>query len=221
MIALYILLGLLLLLLLPVGARVRFDGECRITVRYAGVPVWRYTPEKAARRQARAEREKPRPAKKASKKAAKKPKEEKPSPVKAITERLRREGAGAAVAYLREMARLVTGTARRLLRALRFGHCTVLVAVAAEDAADTALRYGKLCAVAYPAQTLLLENLHIRRLDLDMRPDFRREEDAVWADIRLHTLPLRMIAAAVGTLIAYGRMMIQQEKKKGTGVENG
>lgn len=221
MIALYILLGLLILLLLPVGARARYNGECRITVRYAGIPVWRYTPEKAARRQARAEQARKRPSKKASKKAAQKSKEQKPSPVKEITERLRREGAGAAIAYLRDMARLVTGTARRLLRALRFGRCSIQVAVATADAADTALRYGRLCAVAYPAQTLLLENLHIRRLDLDMRPDFRREEDAVWADIRLHTLPLRMIAAAIGTLIAYMRMMIQQEKKKGTGEENG
>ena len=46
MIALYILLGVFLLLLLPLTARYHFRGEGRLTVRYAGIPVYVYTTEK-------------------------------------------------------------------------------------------------------------------------------------------------------------------------------
>ena len=38
----YILLGLLLLLLLPLHGRFSYEGEGCFTLRYAGIPVYRY-----------------------------------------------------------------------------------------------------------------------------------------------------------------------------------
>lgn len=216
MIALYILLTLLLLLLLPIGARFRFDGESRLTVRYAGIPVWRFSSEKAAKKAKKRAKAPPSGTEKKPKKA------KKSRALSELTAQLKEQGASAVVAFVKELARLLTTTAKRLLRTLHFGRCTVRVAVATPDAAETALRYGKLCGVLYPAQATVTHFLRIRRLDFAMKPDFLREKDEVQADIRLWALPLSLLWAAVRTLFAYiGMTMRLSVDKQRKDVENG
>lgn len=216
MIALYILMGLLLLLLLPIGARFRFDGESRLTVRYAGIPVWRFSSKKAKKKSQPPEKAAPRPTAKKSKKAKKK------NALQEMTAQLKEQGAPVLAVYVAELVRLFNTTARRLIRTLHFGRCTVQVAVAAPDAAETALRYGKLCGVLYPAQTTVMNFLKIRRLDFAMQPDFRREKDEIRADIRLHVLPLSLLWAALRTLAAYvGMNMRLSGDKQRKDVEHG
>lgn len=206
MIALYILAGLLLLLLLPVGVRFRYaQGECRVTVRYAGIPVWRFSSKQAKKKKAAkkaAKTDRSAEAKNKKKKKSAKTAARGREALSGMTARLKEEGVSALAAYLRELARLLTGTLRRLARVLRFGHCTLLAAVAAQDASATALRYGRLCGPVQTARALLEDNLRIRRLDFAMCPDFRREKDAIYADIRLHVCPLRALGAAIRTLAA-------------------
>lgn len=217
MTALYILLGLVLLLLLPVGLRLRYDDACRVTVRWAGIPVWRYTPQKAAKQQARAEKKARTPAQKDAKPA----KRSASSFWQSFAARLRREGCGAVVAEVQELAKLVTGSAARLWRTLHFGRCTVEMAVAKGDAADTAQHYGRLCAVVYPALELVRSHLRVRHLRWDMRPDFLRERDAVRVDVRVHVIPLQVLAAAVQVSLRAGFWMIRKEKAKGQVENNG
>lgn len=204
MIGWVILLVVLLLLLLPISGRFRFDGESRVVVRYAGIPVWRFTSAEKAKKEGEDTSEK------ATKAPSKTKKKKKPNPLKEMTAQLKEDGVEAVTDYVSALLRWLGGTVRRVLRILWFGRCTVQIAVGTPEASDTALRYGKACAVLCPAAEVLRENLHFRRLTLTIEPDFLREKDAVWADIRVCVLPITVLWAAIVALFAYIGVLIKQ-----------
>ncbi|MBO5797192.1 MAG: hypothetical protein J6R77_02475 [Clostridia bacterium] len=209
MIDLYILLGLILLLLLPLHGRFSYEGEGRFTLRYAGIPVYRYVT---------GQKDKPKKSKKADKPQTKKKKKE--NPVKKLTGQLKGQGAAGIVGFIGELVRLLRKSSRWLVRCLHIRRFTAEIAVAGNDAAATAERYGALCAPVAAAQTLALHTLRIRRLDVDMRPDFNREKDAVWVDIRVVALPLALLWTGIRVLFSWLGMMIRmnnesEDKKNG------
>ncbi len=183
MIALYIALGILLLLLLPLTARYRFGGEGRLVVRYLGIPVYVYSTQKE-------KKPKKKPKKRSSKSKSKK---EKGSLVKRVTALLKEEGAAGVLTLLQEVIAYADTTMRHLFRVLHFGRCRIHVVFGASEASDVALRYGRLAGPLYSARSLALSLLRIRRLDLTMYPNFLEEKDTVTADIRLHACPLSVL----------------------------
>jgi hypothetical protein len=163
----------LLLLLLPLGARYRFQNEGRLVVRYAGIPVYVYVSSK--------EREHKEETEQRTKKSGKK----KEGTVKRLTSQLKEGGAAGVLSLLREGVCFVEKSSRRLIRALHFGRCRVGITLGGCEAADLAIRYGKFSGPIYSARSLLLSHLRIRRLELQMSPDFLAEKDVVTVDIRV------------------------------------
>ncbi len=190
MIALYVLLGILLLLLLPLTARFRFQGEGHLTVRYAGIPVYVYSTVQNEDTQTK------------TVKRTKQKKKEKGGTVKRVTTQLKEGGAADVLSLLQEGIRFVEGIGRRLFRTLHFGHCFVGVRLGGSEAADIAIRYGKFSGPIHSARSVLLSLLRIRRLELVMRPDFLAEKDIVTADIRVRACPLRLLWVALCAAIS-------------------
>lgn len=209
MIALYILLGLLLLLLLPIGVRFRFHGEGRLVIRYAGIPVYTYS--SADERKAHEPKEK---APKSDKKKAKGQKEEKENPIKRVIAQLKEEGIAGVVELVKEVTHLASGTMRRLFRRLHFGRCFVGMECGGAEAADIALKYGKLAGPLYSLRTLLLSHLRIRRLDWDIHPNFLAEKDTVTVDVRLHAYPLTLLGWGLRTALSALCMFMRFSNKK-------
>ncbi len=207
MIALYVLLGLLLLLLLPIGIRFRFCGEGRLVVRYAGIPVYIYSSAK--------EKKSHKPQQKARKSSKKKnDKGEKENPIKRVVAQLKEEGIAGVAELVKEVVRLSTGRIRRLFRKLHFGRCFVSMECGGKEAADVALKYGKLSAPLHSLRTLLLTHLRIRRLDWDVHPNFLAEKDTVTVDVRLHAYPLALLWWGVSTALSTLCMFIRFSNKK-------
>ncbi len=186
MIALYILAGLLLLLLLPVSARFCFNGKSRLTVRYAGIPVWRFDSEATE--------------KKTKKRATAGPKPTgKNSTLQKLTAELKDGGAGVAVVFS-EAAKQLGKLSRRLIRTIHVRRFWVEIAVGGKDASQTAMKYGALCSPVHTARTLLEIQLRTKKIEVDMRPDFCREQDAVAADVRAFVLPLAVLCFGFQTV---------------------
>ena len=213
MIALYILAGLLLLLLLPVTARFFFDGESRFTVRYAGIPVYRFDSENAKKKTENAK-----PSLKVKKGKKKGKSKDKEGPLKRITAQLKEQGIAGVFEYIRQLIGVLGRGAGRFLRAVRFSRFRVEMAVATADAAKTAVRYGEYCSVLHPLRAELIARLRVREVAFDLRPDFLRERDAVLADVKMGTCLLRLLWAALCTLVSYLAMTI---RLSGKDVENG
>ena len=197
-IVLGILAFVLLLFLLPVHVSLRFREELEVRVRYAFVSLRVYPrPEK--------------PAKKEKKKAArghrgakKKETEEK---LPQLEKLFKEDGVSAVAAYLQMMAKLAADALRRALRVIVVDRLQVRLIVVGEDAADTAVRYGKICAAVYPAQAML-------DTVIDVEPGFLQEKSSTAVDLRAHVQPLRVLAAAVGLLVRWLVNTVRQESAK-------
>ena len=198
---LYILLGLaallvlllLAVLFLPLYARIGYDGELMVKLWVLGVPVTLLPDEPA-------EETKP-------KKQQKKPAAGKPSKAQQLKEELsagfRRDGVQATLDYLGKLAAIAGKAAGRVLRAITVDKLQLELCVATGDPADTAVRYGQICAALYPALTAINGAVRIRHRRLRVEPNFLLEESGVYADVRLHVWTFRVVGAAMALLWRY------------------
>lgn len=203
MIAVWILAGVALLLLLPVHLRVRFDGEWRMIVRYAGIPVYRYSSAKPAKRRHKGDKS----AADSSGPAAKKS-------LNTLGEKFRQEGAQGLAAFLKDLLRLVTGTARRLFAAVHMRSCRLSAEIGGADSAEVALTYGRVCAAAYPAAAALRACRPFRSLQLTVEPCFLRESTAITADVAAWATPIRLLWVVLCALVAVVKRSIKTTRSK-------
>lgn len=178
---------ILLLLFVPIGARLTFDGELCARVRIFGIPFTLY-PQKDKKRRPKKAKKKPPKVKK------EKPEKETLAP---IAQMLKEDGPGAVIHYLTAMASLVSAAVRRLLAALIVDKLQLELTVAGEDAAETAILHGAACAAVFPALAAIQNFVRIRRRAVTVSPDFLGGESGVKLDIRLHAYPGRLLWAAL------------------------
>lgn len=200
MLALYILLGLLglivllllLVLFVPVWARVTYDGELRVRVRVLGVPITLLPSEDETE-------ETPSPDK-PTKKA-------KPSKVKQLRDEVSRsfkeDGVAATLAYLTRLAKLAGQAIGRVLHCITVDRLNFELIVADGDADKTAIRYGQVCGVLYPAFTTLSGVIKVRKRALRIEPNFLQETSSLRADVRMHIWVYRLVGAAIVLLVKF------------------
>lgn len=192
-IALVVLGVFLLILVLPVSARVAFHGELRIQVRVLAIPFTVYPRKEKKKREARkAGRKRPAP-KKTKKKDG----------LSSVGAMLKEDGVGATARYLSEMAALVKTAAVRVLRAITVRELKLRLTVGGEDAAQTAIRHGALCGAVFPALAALEGSMRVRRREVQVTPDFVYGESRANLDLRVSAMPLRLLCAAIGLMLGF------------------
>lgn len=127
----------------------------------------------------------------AKRKKPPKPREEKPKAAKKPLEFS--ELLGVVVDLLSSLR----GGAGMLVRNFVFYRIHLYMVVAGEDAADTAMAYGRVNAVVYTAYALALGFLRIEKPDIQIRPDFTAEEGKVDFASRARLTPLVALGAAI------------------------
>lgn len=65
------------------------------------------------------------------------------------------------------------------------------------DAADTALKHGKLCAWAYPILGKLISTCKVKKYNFDFTPDFIGVKSSATAYVRLHLTPIKLTNSVV------------------------
>ena len=68
---------------------------------------------------------------------------------------------------------------------------------AGSDAADTAIKHGKLCAWLYPVLGKLVSTCKVKKYDFDISPDFLAPKSTASAFVRFHIRPIKITNAAV------------------------
>ncbi len=185
---------LLVVLSVPVFARVTYGEELRVCVRVLGISVFRFPSDKP-----------PKP-------TAGKP-EKQPAALTSFAERLKRDSVGETVRLFEQLAALAVGTVRRLLWAITVDKLCLQLFIAGEDAAQTAQKTGQICAALYPAVTAVQQTvLRIKRREITVTPDFLAESGRVAADITAHVIPLRILFIALCTLTRYGAITKQNKE---------
>ena len=65
------------------------------------------------------------------------------------------------------------------------------------DAAETAIKHGKLCAWLYPVLGKVVSTCKVKKYDFDISPDFLATKSKAEAYVRLHIVPIKVTNAAV------------------------
>lgn len=143
--------------------------------------------------------EKPKKLKKAKKKHhEKKTPEKKPS---SVSEKFKifyeNKGLSGFIELLHSFTTALSNFARRLLKSFCIKELSVLIKVAGGDAAATAEKYGKVCALIYPAFGTLCSMIKVKKINIDIAPNFLGEKDKIKFYCKAYCTPLRILYAAI------------------------
>lgn len=200
MLALYILLGLLalvvllllLVLFIPAYARVTYEDELRVQVRVLGVPITLLPSEDESD-------EIPTPDKRTTSAKPSKTKEL----IGEVSRSFKEDGVVATLDYLTRLAELVGQAVGRVLHGVIVDKLQLELIVADGDADTTAIRYGQVCSVLYPALSAIAGVIKVRKREMRIEPNFLLENSTVRADVRLHVWVYRVVGAAIVLLVRY------------------
>lgn len=206
MIALWILLGIflffLLLALIPLGIELhyhenRFSMALRfLFFRFQVIPL----PESLKK-----------PPKKPKKTAAK-PKKAKESAPKPKKKRPFMDY----LQLINDLLPVIGNALRRMVGGITIKRCRISLLVAAEDAGDTAIRYGRANTLLYGIYTFLARHIRFKEFCTDVQMDYLRgpEAETADADLLLSARPLTMFTAGLRLLWRGGTIYLDFKNRK-------
>lgn len=97
-------------------------------------------------------------------------------------------------------AYLVTKVSRLIKRHLIIKELHVVMAVGADDAAETAVNYGKTCAYIFPSLGLICNTMKVRKYYADIYPDFIRPKSRSYIYANLKIRPIFVLGMGISSL---------------------
>lgn len=205
-------LGLLLLiLLLPIGVRLEYGDELFLWLRIAGfsipiLPVQEEEEEVSQKTNPKKKKRKKEP--EVSHKKEPENKSQKSAGFGAkMKEIAKYQGISGLLSLLKDLAGIAGGVLKNLWSHVVVKKFDLLLKVGGEDAAETAILYGRLCGVVYPAAGTILQGCKCRKYGITVQPDFDRKETAAQFSFCGRILLVFVISSALGGLFrVIGRM---------------
>lgn len=196
MTALYIILGIIaffiLLLSVKVMITVHYDDELTVSLSWLFLK-FDLLPQK--------EKHKKKEKKKKEKDKPEETDEKVPEPKKKkdnmFVRFYRNQGVSGVVQLLKDAAAALGGMFRRIGRAFLFEELYVSLTVGSGDSADTAVKYGKVCAAAFPAMGFIVSNMRAKKYNIEITPDFIRGSNSARMHVKAAVIPLRLINAVI------------------------
>ncbi len=193
MVALYILLGIILLLILLLSVKVRVDAEYiedfRAKLRWAFLSFDLYPTkpkEKKPKKEKSKAEEPPQP---------EEPKPKKPNPFKTFYENQGYEGVKQ---LIRDTADALGSLMKSVKKHLILDELFLFVVVSHNhDAARTAIEYGEACREIFPAMGFICSNLKVKKYDVEVEPDFLGTFSSAQFSFSLSIRPIFLINAAL------------------------
>ncbi|MFR1475172.1 MAG: DUF2953 domain-containing protein [Hydrogeniiclostridium mannosilyticum] len=99
------------------------------------------------------------------------------------------------------LSRLAASSAKKLFSHLIIGRFFLSVRVAGEDAAETAVTYGRVCAAAYPAVSILVQAARCKRYEAHIFPDFNEKKTEICLQSRARIRLVFLMWIGLSTLI--------------------
>ena len=200
MTALYIILGIIaffvILLSVKVAVTVHYEDDVAVSVKWLFLK-FNILPK--------AEKEDKPEKKNEKKKKEEKPKEESeviPEPKKKKKDNMfvrfyRNRGVEGVVQLLKDAANAVGGMFKRIGRAFLFEELIISLTVGAGDSAETAIKYGKTCSVAFPAMGLIVDTMRVKKYNIEINPDFIYGKNVAKLHTQISVRPIRLINAVI------------------------
>ena len=195
MFVLYILLGILLFLFLLTLLNIRviavYNEELTLWVRVAFVKL-RLVPPKPKKKKKKKPQKKP--SKKPSKQKPEKKKAKKSFDFKAL---VKENGVSGIINIVKRIAKLAVGTLKDFFSAVTVTKLSVYLKIAGSDAADSAIKYGRVCAVLFPSLNAVMNVVRVKKYEVNVNPDFSDEpKNSAKAELRAKIRVLSIIIIA-------------------------
>ena len=98
---------------------------------------------------------------------------------------------------LRDLGSSLGGFFGKLYKTFTIDELYITMTTAGSDAADTAIKHGKLCAWLYPVLGKLVSTCKVKKYDFDISPDFLAPKSTASAFVRFHVRPIKITNGAV------------------------
>lgn len=205
MIALYIILAVIALIVILFSIKVSvtavYDETFTLDIKWLFIKLRIYPEDEEKRAKKEAKKAEKDQKKKNSKqeKPKKEKTEESASPKSNIFKDFyNNQGFTATVNLIRTAAAQLGGFLKGVYRAFVIENLTVLLKVSAgDDAAQTAVKYGKVCSVVYPAMGFICSNMKVKQYDVNVVPDFISAENTATFKLSLSVRPIKLTNAVI------------------------
>lgn len=142
--------------------------------------------------------------------SAKKKKSKTESTDQNLLDSLREErGFWGAINFFVDVGKAFGGGLVKMYRGITADKFVLRAEIVGEDAAATAVKYGKICSVAFPALSFLLSNMRRYSMDIEITPNFEGDEGRIYFDGEFTIYPVLIIGHA---LCAVTKFIIKQIK---------
>lgn len=202
MTALYIILGIIALIVILFSIKVSVTAEYAdsfsldVQWLFIKLHIFPQTEEqkaKKAAKKAKKEEKKKKPEK--EKKEEDKPSEPKKNIFKEFYEN---QGFGATVELIQTAAAQLGGFMGSIYRAFVIENLKLLLKVSSgDDAAQNAIKYGKVCSAVYPSMGFICSNMKVKKYEVNVVPDFISQENKAQFALSLSVRPIKLTNAVV------------------------
>lgn len=198
MIALYIILGILLLLFLITLIRVQvffsYTEDVALSVKVLFVKI-KLLPAK--KKEKKPKKEKPKEKKPEPKKPEKEKKEKKKKP-SYLSKLKEKKGLSGLLSLFTSAAKIAGGLLKGIFSHIVIKKMDVGIALSGEDAASVAVNYGRVCSVLYPAVNVISAATVCQRYNVVVEPVFDPDKPTeVYADVHAYLRIIFVLAAAI------------------------
>lgn len=208
MIALYIILSIfaliLILFLIPVSIIIEYDECFKLDIKYLFLK-YHVLPSEEVEEEEKKEKEE-----------VEKTEEEKPnSTLEKVKEFYKKQGFKNFVKIIKGICSIVFKSGKNLILGVKIKEFDVYVLVSDENAAESAIQYGKVCSVIYPLMSMVREVGKNVRCSIDL--NYEEKSTTAKCSIKLQVIPLIVMKEAIKLikqLIPYVKLV--RPNKKGS-----
>lgn len=191
LIILLIVLGIIgLLLLCPVVFKLTYEDEFKVKLKFLFLNITLYPKKEKEDSKSNPESN--------SKKEKKKDKQEKSGIFK---KKIKSEGIGGFISLLSDSLKRITEIPVYLKKHICISNFDINIGISSDDAADTAVNYGRTCALIYPFVSVIANNFKYKKLNVDIYPDFDKNKSDINLKIFLKIKLIFLLIALIKGII--------------------
>lgn len=211
MLALYIISGIILFLflltLLNVNIYAVYDNELFLDLKIAFIKI-KILPSKPKKK-------KPKKKPKKKDKPKKEPEKKKKKKENKVFSYVKQKGISGILNIVKRISKLATGVLNDLFSRITVDKLVVDIKVAGETAEETAVNYGRLCSVFFPALRLITDIVTVKYYDVNVNPDFSENaENSARADVAAKIRILSLLRIVFSRGFEAFRLFIKAKPKK-------
>lgn len=196
MTALYIILGIIAFFVIVLAVKVRitvhYDEDVALDIGWLFLK-FRILPKKDKPEKPKKEK-KPKEKEEKTDETIKEPKQKKDN---MFVRFYRNRGVDGVIQLLKDAVHAIKGMFRRIGRAFKFEELYISMTVGSGDSAETAIKYGKTCEVAFPLMGYIVSNMRVNKYNIEINPDFLYGSNSARIHTQISVIPLRLINAVI------------------------